>query len=317
LAVLKVLIIEYEFVEELSRIHLLLSRAFPQLEIHAASEYGKVTPSAEDASVLVGKTPFITQTLLDRLPALNWIQCATSGVDRLLRLRLPQELIVTTARGIHGPQMAEMAILHMLALSRGVGRLARQQSARIWQSVPQRTLYRKMVAILGVGTIAESLATRCAAFGMRVIGLTRRPGEIADFHELRQYSRLIETAAEADFLVVLCPLTEETRGIISSHVLAAMKPDGVLINLSRGACVDEAALLSALQHKKIGGAGLDAFQQEPLMPQHPLWSEPDAFITPHLGGSSEIFADQFSEILIANMKLFIAGRTEVMTNRIV
>ena len=155
-------------------------------------------------------------------------------------------------RGIHGTQMSEMAFLHMLVLSRGYRQLSRAQDRGDWDLVIQHRLAEKTAVIVGVGLIAESLAPRCKAFDMNVIGVTSAPErKTAGFDRMMHRRDLEQAAALADFLIVLAPHTRENEKLISARVIAAMKPTAYVINVARGPVVDEDALLAAVREKRI------------------------------------------------------------------
>jgi D-2-hydroxyacid dehydrogenase (NADP+) len=239
----------------------------------------------------------------------------TTGIDPLLSLRLPSSIIVTSARGIHGPQMAELSILLMMALSRNFPRmLANQREAR-WERWGQRLLAGKTVVIVGVGAISEALAARCKPFGLKVVGITNRSA-VEHFDELHPRQRLHEAVGSADFLVLLVPYSRETHHLIDASVLAAMKPTAYLINVARGSVMDEAALIDALKMHRIAGAGLDVFAHEPLPPTSPFWALDNVIVTPHVGGMSTVYAEQVLPLLVHNLRAYFAGDRAAMLNRV-
>jgi len=249
------------------------------------------------------------------MPKLAWIHALTTGIDPLLALKLPSSVIVTSSRGIHGPQMAELAILLMLALSRDFPRMLANQREKSWQRWGQRLLVGKTVMMVGVGAISEALAARCKPLGLKVVGVTSRRS-VEHFDELQPRQRLKETVSTADFLVLLVPYSPETHHMIDASVMAAMKPSAYLINMARGGVVDEAALIDALQTRRLAGAGLDVFAQEPLPYSSPLWTLDNVIITPHVGGMSDIYAEQILPLLVHNVRAYVAGDRAAMQNLI-
>jgi D-2-hydroxyacid dehydrogenase (NADP+) len=219
-------------------------------------------------------------------------------------------------RGIHGPQMSEMAFMYMLNLARNYPRMLDNQRQHVWERWTQTRLCGKTVTIVGVGVVAESLAPRCKAFGMTVLGVTRTPRAVDGFDRLFNYSQLVQAAAAADFLVVLAPYSAETDSLINASVLAAMKPSAILINLSRGGLCDEDALLDALRNKRIAGAGLDVFRTEPLPPESPFWDLDNMSITAHCSGSSDDNLALMWPIIETNMRCFLDNRWSGMINRV-
>jgi D-2-hydroxyacid dehydrogenase (NADP+) len=190
----------------------------------------------------------------------------------------------------------------------------RAQDQSKWQRWPSALLAGKTVGILGVGLIAEYLAPICKALHMTVVGISGSPRPAPSFDRVTHRDELVKIAPELDFLVVLTPLSPETRGIIGEKVLAAMKPDAYLINVARGGVVDEPALIKALEAGQIAGAGLDVFSQEPLPPDNPLWKTKNVTIFSHLGGYSQGYEDRAMPTLAGNMTKFLANDSKSMIN---
>ncbi|XSC47355.1 D-2-hydroxyacid dehydrogenase [Bradyrhizobium sp. RDT10] len=293
-----------------------IAAACPDVVIHAAASAADVLERAPSARALIGLAQTITPALVAAAPRLEWIQALTTGVDPLRTLSLSDRIIVTSARGVHGPQMSEMAFVHMLALARNVPRMIDNQRHQSWERWPQRLLLGKTVVLVGVGAISEELAVRCKVFGMRVIGVSDANAAGEGFDEIRPRSELVSLAAKADFLIVLAAYTPQTRHLISAAVLDALQPHAFLINLSRGPVVDEAALVARLEARRFAGAGLDVFDVEPLPADNPLWCLRNVLITPHLGGMSDSYGDQLLPLVVHNLRAFAAGATEQMRNRI-
>ena len=177
------------------------------------------------------------------------------------------------------------------------------------------TLDGKTVGILGLGAIAEDMAPRFKAFGMRVVGISRTDRPIPGFDKIYSRAQIAEAAKELDYFVLLVPIEDDTRNIVNDTVLAAMKPTAFLINLARGGVLDEAALLRALEKKQIAGAALDALATEPLPQDNPLWSLPNVYITPHLGGFSDTYVRDASMQFEESLAAFAAGAPEKMVSR--
>ncbi len=292
-----------------------LEPKFPALRLLASRDPSDALTLAREASAMVGYGHHFGEALLERAPNLEWIQSLTTGTDAILKLRsLKPSVIVTSTAGMHAPQMSEMAFLHMLVLARDYVRMLDNQRSGTWERWPQPLLYRKTVVILGVGAIALGLAKRCRAFEMEVIGVSSTPRALPDFARVMPRSELERAAALADFLIALVPLSPETRHIVNAKVFAAMKPSAYFVNLARGGVCDEDALIEALKQKRIAGAGLDVFQNDPLPREHPLWSAPNVIITPRLGGISDIYQQQFLPYLEANLAAFAADRPGDMLN---
>lgn len=287
----------------------------PGIDLFATNDRAQALEHAAGAEVLIGHHFQFDEDLLGRAPRLRWIQSLTTGTDAILKLKaLRPEVTVTSTRGMHGPQMSELVFLHMLALTRDFPRMQRNQAAGRWERWPQPLLWGKTVAIVGVGAISEALAPRCKAFGMTVYGVSGSPRLPDGFDSVFSREDLLQAASGADYLVLIVPLSPETENLIDARVIAAMKPQAFVINVARGGVLDEQALVAALREKRLAGAALDVFRQQPLPADHPLWHEPGIIITPLVGGMSNIYLDQAYPIVRDNLRQFLAGRTDAMVN---
>ena len=290
-------------------------RECPQFTFDYARNEQEALRLCRDAEILLAMAHEVSDELVSHMPKLGYLCALSAGTDRLETLgSLKPDVLVTSARGIHGPQMSELAFLSMIALSRDFSRMQRNQHAHRWERWPQRLIFGKTAVIAGIGPIAEDLAARCAAFGMRVIGVSDARDTAPHFERLMKRSQLREAASLADFLIVLVPLSAATRHMIDEGVLAAMKPSAILINLARGPVVDEHALIRALQACRIGGAGLDVFETEPPVDDSPLWDMPNVIITPRIGGMSDVYANQVLPLVVHNLHWFAKGEFDRMKN---
>jgi len=202
----------------------------------------------------------------------------------------------------------------MLALARNLPGAIRAQDERQWRRWPAQLLHNKTVGIFGVGLIAEALAPKCKAFGMRVAGVSSAPREIAGFDTIHAREELLQVVGDFDFFVLLTPLTASTRNSIDAKVFTAMKSTSFLINLARGGVVDEAALIEALKTGRISGAALDVFNEEPLPADHPFWALENVLITTHQGGFCDVYVDYALPTVEANMRSFLSGDIGGMIN---
>jgi D-2-hydroxyacid dehydrogenase (NADP+) len=292
-----------------------LRSRFPQLTVLTAPDLPDADDRLGEADVIMATGHLFNDRRLQLAQKLRWIHTMTTGFDSIiLSDALRPEILLTTTRGIHGPQTSEMAILYMMNLARGVPRMIENQRKHVWKRWTQVRLYGKTVAILGMGVIAEALAPRCKALGMTVLGVTRTPRQPAGFDRVYRYDQLKEAAAQADFLVVLAPHARETESIIDAGVLASMKKSAFLVNLARGAVCDEDALLAALREKRIAGAGLDVFRKEPLPADSPFWDLENVMISAHCSGSSDDNLAITWPIIETNMACFLEGRSAGMIN---
>ncbi len=309
--VTKVLILHFSA----QRYHDRLVQRFPSVEFHSfqhANEAERVIPGIE---VIMGLGHHIPPALIAAAPKLKWVQALTTGTETLTAPGvLPPHVLLTSTRGIHGPQMSELAFLNMIALNRNVRKMQRNQAEGKWEQWDQPILEGKTIVIVGLGLLAEHLAERCKLFGMTVIGVSGGRSQVPHFEEIHPRGELVKLAARADFLMLLVPYSPDTHHLINRDVLAAMKPSAFVINLARGGVLDEAALIECLQAGKIAGAGLDIFSKQPLPPDNPLWRMPNVIITPNIGGRSDKFVEQTMVVLEPNLQAFIDGRLKDLRN---
>jgi D-2-hydroxyacid dehydrogenase (NADP+) len=298
-----------------ARYKAMLLERFPQLTINVVGHHNDVGPYIADTDILLCFSPPMADHVVRDARKLKWIQALGTGVDNIVDLpSLGKEVLVTNIRGIHGPPVSEATIAYMLSLARDLPRAARAQDKGQWERWPAQLLDGKTVGILGVGLIAEYLAPICKQFGMTVIGISGSPRPAPGFDRMVARDDLVKVAGELDYLVVLTPVTPETRGIIGTKVLAAMKPSAYLVNVARGGVVDEPALIAALEAGKIAGAALDVFAQEPLPATSPLWRPKNVTIFSHLGGYSLGYEDRAMPTIEGNMRKFFAGDLKNMIN---
>jgi D-2-hydroxyacid dehydrogenase (NADP+) len=246
---------------------------------------------------------------------LKWVQALGTGLDGITdQPALKPDVTVTSLHGVHGAPVSEAALASMLALSRDLPGFVRAQDQHQWKRWPAKLLQGKTAGILGIGVIAEALAPKCKALGMNVVGITSSPRQVAGFDRVHPVSELLSVLKEVDHFVLLTPYSPATHQMIDAKVFAAMKPSAFLINLARGGVVDEDTLVAALREKRIAGAALDVFNQEPLPPDNPLWTFPNVIITTHQGGFCDTYPDLAMPILEHNMRCFLNGDLKGMMN---
>lgn len=292
-----------------------LEPQFPQVSIHAISAEEEVGDLIEKIDILM--TIKITDEPIKKASKLQWIQAMTVGVDFFLKLpSLRKDVILTSMRGIHGPQMSEMAILLMLALNRNLPQIVRNQDQRIWERWPTKLLYQKKVGILGLGVSGQEIARKCKAFNMTVYGINRTKREIEFVDHFSHPDRLLEVIREVDYFIIVIPSTPETRHMVNAEVLSSMKPTAFLINIGRGDVLDEKALIHVLETGKIAGAALDVFADDPkpLPEDSPLWGMKNVIITPRVGGMTDIYPDQILPIFEENLRRFLKGERRDLIN---
>lgn len=293
-----------------------LSREFPTQDFRAAYSIDEAMAYAPETQVFIGIGPKMTPALVAAMPRLEWIQSLTTGIDNLLVMKeLPTHVPISKCVGVQGPQMSELALLMMLALARRFPEAIRAQRRGEWDRKPQSLLHGKTVCLLGLGSIGEALALYCKTLGMTVTGVSGR-AEVPHVDRIYPRGQLLKAAAEADFLVVLIPLSPDTRHIVGREVFEAMKPSAHVVNIARGGCVDEVALLDALQSGAIAGAGIDVFETEPLPAESPLWHAPNAILTPHVGGFADVYHKQCFPTVLENCRAFFGGGPDALTDAV-
>ena len=286
---------------------------FPEVFIQTAIKEEEIGEFIEKMHVLF--TFRISDEPIKKASNLQWIQSMATGVDRMLNLpSLRKEVLITSTRGIHGPQMSEMAFLLMLCLSRNFPQMVRNQDQGIWERWPGGLLYQKKVGILGIGVIGEEIARKSKAFGMTVYGIDIVKREVDAVDYFYGPEDILRVLKEVDFFIIVAPLTPQTRKMVGAEALSCMKPTAFLINIGRGAIVDEDALIQAVNSRMIAGAALDVFSQDPLPREHPFWKMKNVIITPHVGGLSTIYVDQVLPIFEENLRRFLRGERETLIN---
>ncbi|MHB1420331.1 MAG: D-2-hydroxyacid dehydrogenase [Bacillota bacterium] len=239
--------------------------------------------------------------------ALRWVHSMSAGVDRLLHTVRP-EVILTCTRDIHGGPIGETVLAYILAFSRGIPTILRQQAKHQWVRYSQADEAEgKTVGIIGLGSVGRGIARKCKALGMQVLAIRKTPGTEETVDALYPPERLHYLLQQSDFVVLALPLTGETRNLIGEQELAAMKRTAYLINIARGGVVDESALVRALQEGRIAGAGLDVVAQEPLPDDSPLWDRENVIITPHMAALSPYYMDRAMEVFCENLRRLLRG----------
>lgn len=266
------------------------------------------------------------------VPSVRWIQLHTAGANHFMNTPiLTRDIVITTAAGVHSTPIAEYTFAQILALRRRIPLMLRFQQRRTWArdrwvkfAVPE--LRGASLGLLGYGRIGKEVARLGTAFGMEVLAMRRTSSpdpahprwssapdwddsavqfvERADLHDL---------LARSDFVVLALPLTDETRHIIDTAALRSMKPSAYLVNIARGAVVDERALVRALQEGWIAGAALDVFQEEPLPPDSPLWQLDNVILSPHVSGFTPLYDSRCTDLFAENLRRYLSG--EPLLNR--
>jgi phosphoglycerate dehydrogenase-like enzyme len=281
-------------------------------------------PLADAEVALVGAPPRqLPQVLREAVRSegsrLRWVQSTWAGAgEQYAAAELsPDELervVLTTSAGVYATPLAEFALFGLLAFAKDFPRLLRNQAGRRWDRFVMAELRDWTVLVLGVGGIGREIARLARAFGAYTIGVKRTPGEVPNLDEVHSPDRLRELLPRADALVVTLPITAATRRLIDGEALSLLPSHAVLVNVGRGAVVDEEALVDALRAGRLAGAALDVFAVEPLPTESSLWGLPNVLIAPHTAGQSVHDDERLVELFCDNLRRYLRG--EPLRNRV-
>ena len=288
----------------------------PELQWAVASSPQDVAREIGDAHILVLTnrvcSPELGEALRQADPAsLGWIHFLTAGIERGVAMGLPPGAAISNASGLKARTVAEHALALLLAVMRRLPDLQAAQRAHAWRRTEMQPMLSSLegatVCIVGLGGVGREVARKVKAFDARTIAVSRAGVPGADVDLVLPRERLGEALGEADVVVVCTSLDASSRHMIGAAQFAAMKPGACLVNIARGDILDEGALVQALRDGRLGGAGLDVAQIEPLPPGSPLWDMPNVIVTPHVaGGGSKDYAQQ-KALFSANLQRYRAG----------
>lgn len=240
-------------------------------------------------------------------PSLRWVQLCSAGFsDNLTPEIVAGTVVLTNAPGVHTRAIAESVLAAILSHAKHLPQRLANQQQHAWTTLANDELYGRTALILGLGQLGQAVAQLCKAFGMRVIGARRSRVHAPYVDELFDTGSLQHKLPEADYVVLTLPHTPATANLLDASAFRAMKPSAYLINVGRGATVNEADLLRALRERWIAGAYLDVFVTEPLPPDHPLWVLPSVTIVPHDSHSSPYIGDRLVNLFCDNLQRYIA-----------
>lgn len=267
-----------------------------------------------DVEIVLGYD--LSEELLERADSLAWMQALSAGVDHYdLAALETRDIALTNASGVHAEPIAEQVLGYLLAFERRFPRAFDQQERGVWEGFSAGELKGKEVCVVGLGEIGTRVAELCSALGCRVTGTKRHPDSAPDAaDEVRPPSELQRLLADADHVVIACPLTEETRGLFDGEAFTAMRSSATLTNIARGGIVEQDELVHALQERDIRGAALDVFEEEPLPEESPLWDLSNTILTPHMAGSTPEYWSRLAELFAESYRAYPDGE---LRNRIV
>lgn len=289
--------------------------AMPRERLAEAKGQATCFPPADIEEVLPEAQVLFTirlpDDLLRKAPRLRWIHFATAGVERAAEAGLlASDIIFTTSSGIHATSIGEHVMACLIIFAHHFLRAWRQQREHVWKRYENVELRDKTLGIVGYGHLGQEVARLALAFGVKVVATKARVSSdlAAGPVEILPATRLNDLLARSDYVVITVPLTPETERLIGEKELRAMKPTAILVNVSRGRVIDEAALIRALQERWIAGAALDVFEKEPLPPDNPLWDMENVVITPHIAGSHERYNERATALFCENLRRYLAGQ---------
>ncbi|MEF8842982.1 MAG: D-2-hydroxyacid dehydrogenase [Haloarculaceae archaeon] len=294
-----------------------VEEALPDVDLRLATDHDDARERVPDAEVVIEHG--ITDDLLDRAESLEWLQSLSAGVDRYdLDALAERGVLLTNVSGVHANPIAEHVLALALAFERRLPRAIEQQRDGEWRRFPAGELRASTLGVVGVGAIGGRVADLASAVGMEVLGVKRDTTTYNDaVDEIHPPGELHTVLGRSDYVVLACPLTEETEGMIGARELASIGPEGVLLNVARGAIVDRGALVTQIQEGYLGGAALDVTDPEPLPPESPLWDSSDVILTPHMAGGSPEFPRRCAEVFVENYRRYVGDEVDAMRNRVV
>ena len=287
-----------------------LKRAVPEAEINCIPANAAGLADLADSDVVYGWLP---QELLKELKNLKWLHLPSAGANNYTDISLyaNESVVLTNSSGTFGIPIAEHVIGMMIALGRNFSLYQNAQKECMWNRDRTQAIdiFNSNVLVLGLGDIGTQVCKRLAGFSCNIIGFRRDasvPHELVN--EVRPMSRLRESLPEADFVIICLPGTDETRKVLGREEFSVIKNEAIVINIGRGTIIDTDALVDALNSGKVGGAGLDVTDPEPLPPDHPLWSAANVMITPHISSLSQLNDGRRLGIFTDLLKRYVAGQ---------
>ena len=293
----------------------ILRRQLPDCEVQVARTPSEEREHLSTADIVTGLE--LTPDQLDRAENLDLFACVYAGTGHLdVDAFEDHGVAVTNASGVHTPNIGEYVVGAMTMMAQRFPLAVERTERREWRSFPTRELHGSTVAVVGLGAIGTGVLERLDAFGMETVGVRYSPEKGGPADEIYGFEAIHEAVADAEYVVLACPLTDTTRGLVEEEVLLTMPANAVLVNVARGPVVETDDLLDALQRNHLGGAVLDVTDPEPLPEDHPLWGMGNVVVTPHNAGDTPEYFQRCGEILAANVERLRDGETDLQ-NRVV
>jgi phosphoglycerate dehydrogenase-like enzyme len=288
-----------EYAQELGK------RDLPELEISICYGSNACESLIREANIILGQ-PALISGILHRAEQLEWVQSSFAGIEPLCQTGLRTDYTLTGVKDVFGPLMSEYVFAYILALERNIFATRVNQKQKVWGQIPYRSLAGLTMGICGLGSIGRHIALTASHFKMRVLGLSRSAAQTPSVEMVFGPSDINAFVAQSDYIIVVLPNTPSTKGIINADVLNNFKPSSVLINVGRGAAIDEGALAAALGKGRLCAAVLDVFTTEPLPEESPFWELENAYVTPHNAAIS--FTKEIVDIFSVNYQRYLSGK---------
>lgn len=296
------------YTDEVTSPFMAIPDRFPQVDVHFATTASEFTEVASDADVVFMARKYERDLVLNA-PKLKWLHVGGTGVDRLRPFNdLDPRIVITHTPGLNAGMMADYVACVVSMLTWNFARIIRNQSVRRWERWPVARLQGKTLALVGLGSIGRAVALKTGCMGLRVTGAKRQPEAVSGVERVVGPDQLHEILSEADFVVVAVPLTSATSGMIGMPQFNVMKETAYLINIARGAVVEEEPLILALQQGHIAGAALDVFEEEPLPPSSPLWDLDNVILSPHISSWSTDYQERAVTLFCTELARYITGQ---------
>lgn len=291
-----------------------LRRDFPDIEVVHLSDYSRINEEIADADIVIGWS--LRGEQIQAAKKLKWIHSTATAVHALMSDELRRsKIVVTNARDVHGPVVAEHALALIFALAKRLPHAMRYQQQKqwaqkdLWEASPAPLEIRgATLTVAGLGGIGRPLSKLAKCVGMRVVAVREHPGStVESVDQIFGFDEMETALRQADFVVLALPVTPRTERLMNATRLANLKPEAYLINVGRGVLIDEPALIEALRKRSFAGAALDVTTQEPLPPDSPLWNMDNVMITPHIAGLTDKMWDRHYDAFTQNLKRFRKG----------
>ncbi|HEX7286016.1 MAG TPA: D-2-hydroxyacid dehydrogenase [Candidatus Angelobacter sp.] len=292
-----------------------LRKTFPAFTFVQLEDYERIAEEIADTDIFIGWS--LRPDQLAGARKLKWVHSPAAAIHQLMYPELiNSSVVVTNSTGVHGPVVAEHAIAVLLALAKRLPQAMQYQAKKVWaqeilwkEQPRPREVAGATAAVIGMGGIGGEFAGRARALGLKVLAVRENPAKgpgLAD--AVFGPEKIEEVLSQADYVLLCTPVTPATTHIINAARLQKMKPDAYLINVARGTLIDERALIAALKVRRIAGAALDVFEEEPLPADSEFWSLDNVLITPHTAAVTEKLWDRHYDLIVENLRRFLDGR---------